>query len=394
MIIRPRTRGFICTTAHPVGCATNVNNAIERVQAGGRLPHSPRNVLVIGSSSGYGLASRITVAFAGGAATLGINFEKEPTEQKTASAGWYNSLAFDHAAKKQGLWSKTLNQDAFADQAKEDAIAVIKQSMQPLDLVVYSLASPIRRDPDTGEVHRSVIKPIGEACSVKDLNVDKAEITDEVTLNPASEEEIASTVKVMGGEDWQRWIRQLSAAGVLAKGCRTLAYTYIGSELTWPIYRNGTIGHAKEHLEQAATQIRQEVAGIEGDVRIVALKAVVTQASAAIPVVPLYNSILFRVMKQMQLHEDPVAHIDRLFRALYGESQPPLDDDGRIRMDEAELSKEVQSRVLSLWPRVNTQNLRETTDFAGFRKDFLQLFGFEVEKVDYSADLSPLWQPE
>lgn len=393
MIIQPKTRGFICTTAHPLGCAANVNHAVDHMQAGGELPDMPKNVLVLGASTGYGLASRIATAFVGGAATLGISFEKEPTERKTASPGWYNSLAFDAAAKRQGLYSKTLNLDAFSNETKEQVIDLIKTSMGPIDLIIYSLASPVRKDPETGHLYRSVIKPIGVPCQIKGLNVDNAKIIDSLEILPASEEEIANTVKVMGGEDWYLWINQLKAAEVLAEGCRTLAYTYIGSELTWPIYRYGTIGRAKDHLDQSAEAINQHLSDISGEAKVVALKAIVTQASAAIPAVPLYNSLLFRVMKDFGLHEDSTAHINRLFRALYGEEELALDEMGRIRRDQKELSEQVQVVVNKLWLQVTTENLYEITDFAGFRKDFLRIFGFEVDGVDYQADISPLWVP-
>lgn len=392
MIIEPKVRGFICVTAHPAGCATNVANAINHIQTSGQLPNPPRNVLVLGASSGYGLSSRISAAFSGGAATLGVSFEKEPTEKKTASAGWYNSLAFDAAAKTQGLWAKTLNLDAFADASKATVIDLAKAELGPIDLVIYSLASPVRLDPDTGELWRSVIKPIGSPCHVKSLNMDKAKIIDDMVLEPASDEEIAATVKVMGGEDWERWMIALNDAGVLSVDCRTIAYTYIGSEMTWPIYRQGTIGKAKEDLDRAATTIRALLP--EGDARVAVLKAVVTQASAAIPVVPLYNSILFQVMKDLQLHEGCPEHIDRLFRTqLYTDNAMQLDDDGRIRLDTIELSEEVQARVRNIWTKVTTENLNNITDFSGVRKDFLRIFGFEVAGIDYEADLSPLWRP-
>lgn len=394
MIIKPRVRGFICTNAHPAGCAANVTAQIKQMQAGGALAKPPKNVLILGSSGGYGLPSRICAAFAGGAATLGIGFEREPSEKKTASAGWYNSLAFDAAAKAAGLWSQTLNIDAFSDAAKEQVIRIAKEKMGPIDLVVYSLAAPVRKDPATGALWRSVIKPIGANCQVKSLNVDKAQIIDAMNLEPASEEEIDATVKVMGGEDWRRWLKALGDAAVLSDNCRTLAYTYIGSELTWPIYKQGTIGRAKEDLDLAAAAIRKQLQPKGGDARIIVLKAVVTQASAAIPVVPLYISILFRIMKNLNIHEDCASHIDRLFRTqLGGEQDVRLDDLGRIRMDEMELSVNVQSEVQRLWPQISTENLRAETDFDGFREDFLKIFGFGVPGVDYAADISPLWQP-
>lgn len=395
MIIKPRVRGFICTTAHPAGCAANVDAAIRQVQAGGALTNPPRNVLVLGASGGYGLASRICAAFAGGAATLGISFEKEPTEKKTATAGWYNTLAFDAAARAAGLWCRTLNIDAFSDAAKAQVIQIIKAEMAPVDLLVYSLASPVRQDPDTGHLWRSVIKPTGASCRVKSLNVDKQEIEENLELAPASDEETQATIKVMGGEDWQRWVTMLDDAGALSDDCRTVAYTYIGSEVTWPIYRDGTIGKAKEDLDRAALAMRKRFEASGKDARVAVLKAVVTQASAAIPVVPLYVSILLRVMKDMNIHEDSTTHINRLFRtALYGDGQPTMDELERIRMDGVELSPEVQHKIQALWPEISTDNLHEKTDFQGFREDFLRIFGFGAPGVDYDADISPLWQPE
>lgn len=395
MIIKPRVRGFICTNAHPVGCAANVTAQIKQIQAGGALINPPKNVLIIGASGGYGLPSRICTAFAGGAATLGIGFEREPSEKKTATAGWYNSLAFDAAAKAAGLWSQTLNIDAFSTAAKEQAIRIAKENMGPIDLVIYSLAAPVRKDPITGNLWRAVIKPIGASCQVKSLNVDKAQIIDAMNLEPASEEEVDATVKVMGGEDWRLWLKALEEAAVLSDNCRTLAYTYIGSELTWPIYKQGTIGRAKEDLDLVATAIRKQLQPKNGDARVIVLKAVVTQASAAIPVVPLYISILFRIMKDLNIHEDCVGHIDRLFRTQLGDEQDMrLDDLGRIRMDEMELSVNVQSEMQRLWPKISTENLRTETDFDGFMEDFLKIFGFGVKGVDYAADISPLWQPD
>lgn len=394
MIIRPKTRGFICITAHPAGCASYVNAQIQQMQAGGAIAGGPKSVLIIGASGGYGLPSWICSAFTAGAATLGLSFERPPTETKTASAGWYAGHALESAGKKAGLNLHRLDADAFASSTKEAVVAKARAHMPPIDLVIYSLASPVRPDPASGKLWRSVIKPIGNSCHVKSLNVDKEEITDDLLLEAASEEEIADTVKVMGGEDWHLWMQALKAGGVLATACRTIAYTYIGSEITWPIYKEGTIGRAKEDLDRAAVDIRQVLATLKGEAQVVALKAVVTQASAAIPVVPLYASVLFRVMKDMGIHEDCPTHIERLFRTqLCADAELQLDADGRIRLDHAELSSEVQERVRALWPQVTTENLRQITDFEGFRADFLRVFGFGVEGVDYEADISPLWQP-
>ncbi|MEE4382204.1 MAG: enoyl-ACP reductase FabV, partial [Pseudomonadales bacterium] len=326
MIVKPRVRGFICTTAHPVGCAAHVAGQVRHVAGRPALAGGPRNALVIGCSAGYGLASRISAAFGAGAATLGVSFEKAPTEKKTATAGWYNNRAFEAEAARAGRWARTLDGDAFSDELKAEAIETIRREMGPIDLVVYSLASPVRRDPETGETWRSAIKPIGETFHVKTLDVDRA-LVHEVDLEPATDEEIAATVKVMGGEDWERWMTQLAGAGVLAPDCRTVAYTYIGSELTWPIYWHATLGKAKEDLDRAAREIQEQLAPGGGAAHVAVLKAVVTQASAAIPVVPLYASILFRVMKEQGVHEEVVEHVQRLFETqLYGAGDLRLDD--------------------------------------------------------------------
>jgi enoyl-[acyl-carrier protein] reductase/trans-2-enoyl-CoA reductase (NAD+) len=388
MIVKPRVRGFICTTTHPVGCAAGVAEQVNHARSRPTLPDAPKNVLVIGCSGGYGLASRVSAAFSGGAATLGVSFEKAPTEKKTGTAGWYNNLAFERQAAEAGLRARTLDGDAFSDEMKQDVIDLAKAEMGPIDLVVYSLASPVRKDPETGELWRSAIKPIGDAFHVKTLNVDKAEVH-EVDLEPATEDEIEATVKVMGGEDWERWMAALDEAGVLAPDCRTVAYTYIGSELTWPIYWHATLGRAKEDLDRAAAAIGERL-GSRDQARVAVLKAVVSQASAAIPVVPLYASILFRVMKEMGNHEELWEHVQRLFETrLCGEAEPQLDEAGRIRVDEVELSEPVQTEVKRRWPEVTTENLHELADFTGFRADFLRIFGFGIEGVDYDAEVDP-----
>ena len=388
MIVKPRVRGFICTTAHPVGCAAAVAEQVAFVSGRPTLAKGPKNVLVLGCSGGYGLASRISAAFGSGAATLGVSFEKQPTAAKTASAGWYNNRAFEQQAERAGLWARTFDGDAFADEMKQQVIETAKAELGPIDLVVYSLASPVRKDPDTGELWRSAIKPVGQVFDVKTLNVDKAEVH-EASLEPATEEEIAATVKVMGGEDWERWMHALADAGVLAPDCRTVAYTYIGSELTWPIYWHATLGKAKEDLDRAATAIQTRLGGA-GLAKVAVLKAVVSQASAAIPVVPLYVSILFRVMKEMGNHEEIWEHVQRMFEAqLYGNDEPLVDGAGRIRVDAPELSDPVQTEVKRRWPLVTTENLDELTDFAGFRADFLRIFGFGVDGVDYDAEVDP-----
>jgi enoyl-[acyl-carrier protein] reductase/trans-2-enoyl-CoA reductase (NAD+) len=389
MIVKPRMRGFICTTAHPVGCRDHVLQQIETVRHGGVVGDgstSVGNALIIGCSAGYGLASRISAAFGGGAKTLGVSFEKAPDGKRTASAGWYANRAFDQAAHEAELWSETLEGDAFSDELKEQVAARIREAFGRLDLLVYSLAAPVRTDPDTGETYRSTIKPLGEAFHVKTLNVDRAEVHD-ITLEPADAAETAATVKVMGGEDWERWVRFLKDQDLLADGFRTVAYTYIGSELTWPIYWHGTLGRAKTDLDRAAGALREALADRNGDARVAVLKAVVTQASAAIPVVPLYTSLLYRVMKEQGSHEEVIEHVHRLFRdRLYGDD-PNLDDEGRIRLDELELAEQVQAEVSARWPKVTTDNLDELADFEGFRKDFLKIFGFGIDGVDYEADV-------
>jgi len=387
MIVKPRARGFICTTAHPVGCAAAVAEQVAYVRSQPALENGPKNVLVLGCSAGYGLASRVSSAFGAGAATLGVSFERAPTEKKTATAGWYNNRAFEAAALAEGLYAETLDGDAFSDEMKADVIERIRNEMGPIDLVVYSLAAPVRTDPDSGETYRSAIKPVGEVFHVKTLNVDKPEVHD-ADLEPANDDEIAATVKVMGGEDWERWMRALADADVLAPDCRTVSYTYIGSDLTWPIYWHATLGKAKEDLDRAAGAISAQL-GREGAARVAVLKAIVSQASAAIPVVPLYASILFRVMKEMGNHEEIWEHIHRMFATqLYG-GEEVLDEVGRLRIDVPELSDAVQTEVKRRWPLVTTDNLDELTDFAGFREDFFRIFGFGVDGVDYDAEVDP-----
>ncbi len=389
MIIKPRVRGFLCTTTHPVGCATNVRNQIDYVQQQGPLANGPKRVLVIGASTGYGLASRITAAFGAGAATLGVFFEKEGTESKPGTAGWYNSAAFHAAAEAEGLYAKSINGDAFSDEVKQKAIATIREDMGQVDLVVYSLASPRRQHPVTGVVHNSTLKPIGKPTVQKGVNTDKQEVQD-FHLEPATQEEIDNTVAVMGGEDWQMWMEALDAAGVLADGAKTTAYTYIGEKMTWDIYWHGTIGAAKQDLDRRVEGIRERLSAHGGDARVSVLKAVVTQASAAIPAMPIYLAILFKVMKARGIHEGCIEQVDGLFRnALYNPS-PALDEMGRLRADGKELDPAVQSEVAALWQQIDTDNLHELSDFQGYRREFLQLFGFEVDGVDYDADVNPL----
>ncbi len=382
MIIHPKVKGFICTTAHPVGCNANVDEQIRFVQSRAAIANAPKRVLVIGASTGYGLASRITAAFGCDAGTLGVFFERPAIGKRTASAGWYNTVAFQTAAAAAGLYAKNINGDAFSNAVKDKTIELIKADWGQVDLIVYSLASPRRQHPDTGVIHSSVLKPIGKPITQNGLDTDH-EIIKQFTLQPAAQEEIDNTVAVMGGDDWERWIRALSAAGVLAADCKTTSYTYVGDALTRDIYWDGTIGAAKKDLDRAASAMRAK----RFDATVSVLKAVVTQASAAIPVMPLYLALLFQVMKNDGSHEGCIEQIYRLFSECLYNANPRRDDAGRNRVDEREVRREVQSAVEKLWPQVTTENLNALADFRGFRAEFLKLFGFGVAGVDYDADV-------
>lgn len=384
MIIKPKVRGFICTNAHPQGCAINVQEQIAFTKAKGPVANAPKKVLVLGCSTGFGLASRITAAFGGGADTLGVCFEKEASETRTASAGYYNTSAFHDEAKAAGLYAHTINGDAFSDACKDKVIAELKAHIGKVDLVIYSLASPRRTDPKTGVVYSSVLKPIGQVYTSKNLNTDTLQIG-EVAIEPASEAEIAETVKVMGGADWEMWIDALKGADLLEENFQTVAYTYLGDKLTWPIYGRATIGKAKEDLDRAAKELSSRHGG---KARVAVLKAVVTQASSAIPVMPLYLSILFKVMKEQGTHEGCIEQIQRLFTECLYSANPRLDDAGRYRVDELELHPSVQTKVEALWDEVTEENLFELTDFEGYKAEFLRLFGFGVKGVDYEAETS------
>jgi enoyl-[acyl-carrier protein] reductase/trans-2-enoyl-CoA reductase (NAD+) len=384
-IIKRRSRGFICVNAHPEGCRLNVERWIAGVK--GKIPagqNAPKNALVIGASTGYGLASRIAAAWGYGAKTLGVFFERPPEGDKTASAGHYNTVAFHSMAKRDGLFAASVNGDAFSDEIKRAAAEMIRKEMAPVDLVIYSLASPRRTDPDTGAVYNSVLKPVGQAFTNRTIELDSGKVTN-VTLQPATETEIADTIKVMGGDDWRRWMKMLADEKLLAPGARTLAYTYIGPELTWPMYRDGTIGMAKKDLERAALDLDATLAKqVGGNAWISVNKAVVTQASSAIPVLPLYLSLLPKVMKQKHLEEGPLEQMRRLFTDfLCTGSAPKLDEAQRVRLDDREMRADVQAEVAALWPQVTTENLLAVSDFAGFQRDFRGLFGFEVDGVDY-----------
>lgn len=390
MVIKPKVRGFICVTAHPAGCAAHVQEQIDYVKAHGPITEGPKKVLVIGSSTGYGLASRISAAFGSGAATIGVFFERPSEEGRPATPGWYNTIAFTAAAQSAGLYARNFNGDAFSDPLKSDVIAAIKADLGSVDLVVYSLASPRRTHPKTGTVYKSTLKPVGAPYTNKTVDTDKG-LVSEITIEPAAGNDIADTVAVMGGEDWELWIDALDAAGVLAPGCTSVAYSYIGPEVTWPIYKNGTIGLAKNDLERASRAIdaRLKAHGY-GRAFISVNKALVTQASSAIPVVPLYISILYKIMKAKGTHEGCIEQMDRLFRTqMYGGNALQFDDAGRVRVDDWEMAPDVQAAVTEIWPRVTTENLAALTDIAGYRTEFMKLFGFGLPDIDYDADVEP-----
>jgi enoyl-[acyl-carrier protein] reductase/trans-2-enoyl-CoA reductase (NAD+) len=390
MVIKPKVRGFVCVTAHPAGCAAHVQEQIDFVKSKGPVANGPKKVLVIGSSTGYGLASRISAAYGSGAATIGVFFERPSEPDKTATPGWYNTAAFTTAAQKAGLYVKNFNGDAFSDQLKTDVLAAIKADFGQVDLVVYSLASPRRTHPKTGVVHKSTLKPVGASYTNKTVDTDKG-LVSEITIEPANQAEIDDTRAVMGGEDWEMWINALDEARLLAPGATSVAYSYIGPSVTWPIYKNGTIGLAKNDLERAAKAINATLRlNGYGRAFISVNKALVTQASSAIPVVPLYISILYKIMKAKGSHEGCIEQIDRLFRTqLYGGTGLTFDDAGRVRIDDWEMTPDVQAAVAELWPQVTTDNLAQLTDITGYRAEFLKLFGFGLPGIDYDKDTDP-----
>ena len=388
MVIKPKIRGFICTTTHPVGCEHNVRAQIAKVREGGEMVDCPKRVLVIGASSGYGMASRISAAFGGGASTIGVFFEKPATERKPGTAGWHNAAAFEKCANEEGLYNKSFNGDAFSHEMRAAVIDTIKEDLGQIDLVIYSLASPVRKLPDSGEVIRSVLKPIGEPYKSTAIDTNKDQIIN-AEIEPANDDEIAQTVTVMGGEDWELWMGALGDAGVLSDGAKTVAYSYIGTEITWPIYWHGALGKAKQDLDRAADAINAKLAVTGGRANIAVLKSVVTQASSAIPVMPLYLSMVFKIMKAEGVHEVVIDQIDRLFRTRLLEADPATDDTRRLRLDDWELREDIQEQCVALWPQVNSENLFELTDYAYYKLEFLRLFGFEIEGVDYEADVNP-----
>lgn len=392
MIIEPKVRGFICTTAHPAGCAENVKRQIAFAKSHPKIT-GPKKVLVIGASTGYGLASRIAAAFGAEAETIGVFFERPAQGKRTASAGWYNTAAFEQEAAQSGLYAKSINGDAFSNEIKQQTIDLIKNDWNgEVDLVIYSLASPVRTDPATGHTHRSCLKPMGEIYTNKTVNVMDGTVS-EISIDPANDEDVANTIKVMGGEDWQIWINQLLENNLLAKGAKTLAYSYIGPDITYPVYRNGTIGAAKDHLEATAITLNKLLKEkINGQAYVSVNKALVTQASSAIPVVPLYISLLFKIMKEKNNHEGCIEQIVRLFSSrLYNQdnSKTPVDEQSRIRVDDWELEPSIQEQIKILWPKVNTENLESLTDIAGYKTDFYKLFGFEFDNIDYSTEIDP-----
>ncbi|MFK8060082.1 MAG: enoyl-ACP reductase FabV [Polaribacter sp.] len=389
MKIEPRTRGFICLTSHPVGCEQNVINQIEYVKSKGEI-NGAKKVLVLGASTGFGLASRITSAFGSDAATIGVFFDKPPTEGRPGSPGYYNTAAFEKHANAAGLYAKSINGDAFSNEIKEQTINLIKEDLGQIDLVIYSLASPVRTHPETEKRYKSVLKPIGEVFSDKTVDFHTGNVS-EISINPAEGEDVENTVTVMGGEDWKMWMDALKEANVLAKGATTVAYSYIGPEVTKPVYRNGTIGAAKDHLEATAFTISDDLKSIGGKAYVSVNKALVTQASSAIPVIPLYISLLFKVMKAKEIHEGCIEQIQRLYsERLYTGEEIPLDEKGRIRVDDWEMYEDVQAEVAELWEQATTENLAEIGDLEGYSNEFYNLFGFKVEGVDYDADVNEM----
>lgn len=384
MIVKPKTRGFICTTAHPAGCARHVADQIAYVKSKGDMKGC-KNVLVVGCSTGFGLASRIAAAFGCGAKTIGVSYDHPASEKRTGTPGWYNNAAFETYAQKDGHYAKTLIGDAFSQEIKEKAAELIRKDLGKIDLLVYSVAAPRRTD-SQGVTYSSVLKPVGEAFQSRSIDLSTNQIKD-VSIEPANDDEVAATVKVMGGEDWQLWIDLLLKEGLLADNFTTVAYSYIGPEVTHAIYKNGSIGQAKKNLKETADRMTEQLSSIGGKAVISVNKALVTQASAAIPVVPLYISILFHVMKEQGSHEDCIEQMDRLLREKLFVSPMPSDEENRIRMDDWEMDAKVQNAVNQLWDKVNDENLKQYADLDGYWKDFYQLFGFGIDGVDYDADI-------
>lgn len=387
MVIQPKIRGFICTTAHPAGCFRAVEEQINYVKSHGTFK-GPKNVLVIGASTGYGLASRIAATFGGGAKTIGVFYEREADDKRTATAGWYNTAAFEEIAHREGYYAKSINGDAFSNEIKQRTAELICQDLKQVDLIIYSLASPRRIHPTTEQVFSSVLKPIGKSYTSKTVDAFRGEVKD-ITLEAATDEEIQNTIAVMGGEDWEMWIDFLAKENLLAEGVKTVAYSYIGPALTHPIYKEGTIGRAKDDLRHSAEKIQKKLEKFQGDAVVSVNKAVVTQASAAIPVVPLYISLLFKIMKEKGTHEGCIEQIDRLFKEHLYAPQSTRDKEGYIRLDDWEMDADVQRKVAEFWPTITTDNLTQLSDIEGYRDEFYRLFGFNLKDVDYQADVNP-----
>lgn len=390
MIIHPRVRRFICTTAHPSGCEANVEKQVRYAKSRGEIKDAPKRVLVIGSSSGYGLSSRIVAAFSGGASTIGLFFEKPGTEEKPGTAGYYNAAAFEKISRKEGVYAKSINGDAFSHRAKQKAIELIRKDLSQVDLVIYSMASPVRRLPESGRLVRSYLKPVSERYTSKAVDTDR-DVVVETHIDPATEREIQDTITVMGGEDWELWIDALDNAGVLAEGCRSIAYSYIGTKLTWPIYWKGTLGFAKRNLERVGDRLSTKLSLKGGSANVAILKSVVTQASAAIPVMPLYIAIVFKKMREKAVHEGCIEQMYRLFHNMYRQNgdKPEVDEKGRFRLDDWELRDDIQSHCQALWQTVSTENIHDLTDYDSYKREFLRLFGFGITDVDYQADIDP-----
>ncbi len=389
MIIKPKVRGFICITAHPEGCAANVQEQIDYVKSKGLIENGPKKILVIGASTGYGLSARIAGAFGNNASTVGVFYERPSSNGRCASAGWYNSVAFEKKAKAAGLFAKSVNGDAFSDEIKQEVIDVLKNDVGPVDLVIYSLASPRRTHPKTGVTHKSVLKPLGDPFIGPTMDTDKGEITD-VTLETASPEEVVDTVAVMGGEDWEMWMNKLEEEGLIADGCQSVAFSYIGPKQTWPIYWDGTIGEAKKDLDETAARIDAMLKIKRGQAFVSVNKAVVTQSSSAIPVVPLYISLLFKVMKEAGTHEGCIEQLYRLYATqMYNDNAIDFDDAGRARVDDWEMEPAIQDKVTELWESVTGDNFKDISDYEGYKNEFMRMFGFEMDGIDYNAEVDP-----
>ncbi len=386
MIIEPRTRGFICLTSHPIGCEQNVKNQIEYIKSKGKIDGA-KKVLVLGSSTGFGLASRITSAFGSNAATIGVFFDKAPVKGRPGTPGYYNTAFFEKHAHEAGLYAKSINGDAFSNEIKQEVVEMIKEDLGQIDLIIYSLASPVRKHPTTGKRFKSVLKPIGEKFTNKTVDFHTGNVT-EISINPAEGEDIENTITVMGGEDWKMWINALKAEDLLAEGATTVAYSYIGPDVTKPVYRNGTIGAAKDHLEATAFTITDDLKSIGGKAYVSVNKALVTQASSAIPVIPLYISLLFKVMKEKGIHEGCIEQIQRLYSERLFGGDLDLDKKGRIRVDDWEMREDVQAEIAELWKKATSENLTEIGDLEGYSNEFFNLFGFKVDGVDYDVDVN------